>query len=50
MEKYRIFLSRSCARALRCLPTKWRSRESVGIDGCEAVDLDDVYVISTTYD
>ena len=31
-----------CARALRCLPTKWRSRESVGIDGWEAVDLDDV--------
>jgi hypothetical protein len=31
-----------CARALRCLPTKWRSREFVGIDACEAVDLDDV--------
>ena len=47
MEKYRLFLTWP---ALRCLPTKWRSCESVGIDGWEAMDLDDIYIISTTYD
>ena len=39
-----------CTRALRSLPTKWRSREIMGIDGCKVADLDDVQVISIICD
>ena len=39
-----------CARVLRCLPTKWHSLQSLGIDGCKPLNLDEVQVISIMYD
>ena len=39
-----------CARVLRCLLTKWHSLQSLGIDGCKPLNLDEVQVISIMYD